>query len=199
MKEFWNQRYSSDSFFYGTEPNAFLVSQARRFKPGQRALAVADGEGRNSVWLARQGLDVTAVDFSPVAVEKARSLAARQGVTVDHQVGDLFAWQWSENRYDLVLAIFIQFVAPAERLILNSLMTKALKPGGLLLLQGYRPKQLEYKTGGPSSVENLYGAETLREEFAGMEILHLREHDDPIREGDGHSGLSALVDMVARK
>ncbi len=199
MKEFWNQRYGGDSFFYGTEPNAFLVSQAQRLKPGQRVLAVADGEGRNSVWLARQGLDVTAVDFSPVAVEKARRLAARQGVAVDHQVGDLFAWQWSENRYDAVVAIFIQFVAPAERRILNGLMLKALKPGGLLLLQGYRPKQLEYKTGGPSSVENLYGEETLREEFADLEILHLREHDDPIREGDGHSGLSALVDMVARK
>ncbi|MGE5027747.1 MAG: SAM-dependent methyltransferase, partial [Betaproteobacteria bacterium] len=82
---------------------------------------------------------------------------------------------------------------------LNALMLRALKPGGLLILQGYRPKQLEYKTGGPSSVENLYTAETLRKEFAGMEILHLREHDDEICEGEGHSGLSALVDMVARK
>ena len=199
MKDFWNQRYSGDSFFYGTEPNAFLASQAHLFKPGQSVLAVADGEGRNGVWLARQGLDVTAVDFAPVAVEKARKLADECGVMVRHEVGDLFAWNWGENRFDAIVAIFIQFVAPRERRILNDLMMKALKPGGLLILQGYRPRQLEYKTGGPSSAENLYTAEILREEFSGMEILHLREHDDEICEGEGHCGMSALVDMVARK
>lgn len=199
MKDLWNQRYSGNDFFYGTEPNAFLASQAHRFKPGQRVLAVADGEGRNGVWLARQGLEVTAVDFSPVAVEKARKLAQEHGVTVRHEIGDLFEWGWPEGGYDAVVAIFIQFVAPRERLRLNALMMKALKPGGLLVLQGYRPKQLEYGTGGPSSAENLYTAEILREEFSAMEILHLQEHDDEIREGEGHSGMSALVDMVARK
>lgn len=199
MKDLWNQRYSGNDFFYGTEPNAFLASQAHRFKPGQRVLAVADGEGRNGVWLARQGLEVTAVDFSPVAVEKARKLAQEHGVTVRHEIGDLFEWGWPEGGYDAVVAIFIQFVAPRERLRLNALMMKTLKPGGLLVLQGYRPKQLEYGTGGPSSAENLYTAEILREEFSAMEILHLQEHDDEIREGEGHSGMSALVDMVARK
>lgn len=197
MKEFWNQRYSGEHFFYGTAPNAFLISQADRFKPGQQVLAVADGEGRNSVWLAQQGLDVTALDFSPVAVEKARRLAAEFGVTVKHEVGDVFAWNWGENRFDAIVAVFIQFVAPDARRILHDAMRKALKPGGLLILQGYRPKQLEYRTGGPSAAENLYDAATLREEFAGMEILHLREHDDEICEGEGHCGMSALVDMVA--
>lgn len=199
MKEIWNQRYSADSFFYGTAPNAFLLSQAHLLRPGQRALAVADGEGRNGVWLARQGLDVTAVDFSPVAVAKAGRLAAQCGVTMHHETADLFTWNWSENRYDVIVAIFIQFAAPAGRRVLHDAMRQALKPGGLLLLQGYRPRQLEYKTGGPSSVENLYTADTLREEFAGMEILHLREHDDEICEGEGHCGMSALVDLVARK
>jgi 2-polyprenyl-3-methyl-5-hydroxy-6-metoxy-1,4-benzoquinol methylase len=162
-------------------------------------LAVADGEGRNGVWLARQGLDVTAVDFSPAAVAKARQLAAQCGVTVRHETADLFAWPWGESRFDVIVAIFIQFAAPAERHVLHDAMRQALKPGGLLILQGYRPKQLEYKTGGPSSAENLYTAETLREEFAGMEILHLREHDDEICEGEGHCGMSALVDLVARR
>lgn len=199
MKDFWNQRYGGEQFFYGTEPNVFLASQAHRFRPGQSVLAVADGEGRNGAWLARQGLDVTAVDFSPVAVEKARKLAEQFGVTVRHDVGDLFEWNWPEDRYDAVVAIFIQFVAQAERRVLNSLMVQALKPGGLLILQGYRPKQLEYRTGGPSSAENLYTADTLREEFSTMEILHLAEHDDAICEGEGHCGTSALVDMVARK
>lgn len=199
MRDFWNQRYSNDSFFYGTGPNAFLASQAHLLRSGQQALAVADGEGRNGVWLARQGLDVTAVDFSPVAVAKARQLAAQCGVTVRHEIADLFAWNWGENRFDVIVAIFIQFAAPAGRRILHEAMRDALKPGGLLILQGYRPKQLEYKTGGPSSAENLYTADTLREEFPGMKILHLREHDDEICEGEGHCGMSALVDLVARK
>jgi len=199
LKEFWNQRYSGDEFFYGTAPNAFLASQLHRFKPGQTVLAVADGEGRNGVWLARQGLDVTAVDFSPKAVEKAQRLAGQHGVAVHHEISDLFAWNWGENRFDAIVAIFIQFVGPEQRRALNELMLRALKPGGLLILQGYRPKQLEYRTGGPSSAENLYTAETLREEFSAMEILHLAEHDDEICEGAGHCGMSALVDLVARK
>lgn len=199
MKEFWNQRYSGDEFFYGTAPNAFLASQLHRLKPGQTVLAVADGEGRNGVWLARQGLDVTAVDFSPLAVEKAQRLAGQYGVTVRHEISDLFSWSWGENRFDAIAAIFIQFVGPEQRRTLNELMLRAVKPGGLLILQGYRPKQLEYQTGGPSSVENLYTAETLREEFSAMEILHLAEHDDEICEGEGHCGMSALVDLVARK
>jgi cyclopropane fatty-acyl-phospholipid synthase-like methyltransferase len=199
LKEFWNQRYSGDEFFYGTEPNAFLASQLHRFKPGQSVLAVADGEGRNGVWLARQGADVTAVDFSPMAVEKAQRLAGQYGVNVHHEISDLFSWNWGENRFDAIVAIFIQFVGPEQRRNLNERMLRALKPGGLLILQGYRPKQLEYQTGGPSSVENLYTAETLREEFSAMEILHLAEHDDEIFEGEGHCGMSALVDLVARK
>jgi len=199
LKDFWNQRYRGDEFFYGTAPNAFLASRASLFKQGQRVLAVADGEGRNGVWLARQGLDVTAVDFSPAAVEKSRKLADQNGVTVRHEIGDLFTWNWPENCFDAVVAIFIQFVGSEQRRVLHDLMKKALKPGGLLILQGYRPKQLEYQTGGPSSVENLYTAETLHEEFAGMEILHLSEHDDEIYEGEGHCGKSALVDMVARR
>ena len=199
MKEFWNQRYSGDDFFYGTAPNAFLASQLHRFQHGQSVLAVADGEGRNSAWLARQGLDVTAVDFSPLAVEKAQRLAKQSGVVVHHETSDLFAWNWGENRFDAIVAIFIQFVGPEQRHILNSLMLRALKPGGLLILQGYRPKQLEYRTGGPSGAENLYTAETLREEFSVMDILHLAEHDGEICEGVGHCGMSALVDLVARK
>ncbi|MDD5242193.1 MAG: class I SAM-dependent methyltransferase [Sulfuricella sp.] len=199
MKDFWNQRYRGDEFFYGTAPNAFLAAQAHLLRPGQSVLAVADGEGRNGVWLARQGLDVTAIDFSPVAVEKARKLADQNGVTVRHETGDLFAWNWPEDCFDIVVAIFIQFVGPEQRRVLHGYMKKALRPGGLLILQGYRPKQLEYKTGGPSSAENLYTAEVLREEFSGMEILHLAEHDDEVCEGEGHRGRSALVDLVARK
>jgi len=199
MKDFWDGRYAIDDYFYGIAPNAFLASQCHRLQSGCEVLAVADGEGRNGVWLAKQGLTVTAVDFSPVALEKARRLAEREGVEVRHELADLFAWDWGENRWDALVAIFVQFVSPEDRPEFHARMKRALKPGGLLLLQGYRPKQVEYGTGGPSSAANMYTAEILREEFADLEILHLAEHDSVIEEGVGHKGLSALVDLVARK
>jgi len=199
VKEFWDGRYGVAHYFYGTEPNAFLAGQAERFKPGMKVLAVADGEGRNGVWLAKRGLDVTAVDFSAAAVEKSRRLAEQAGVTVQHHQADLFAWDWGENAWDALVAIFVQFVSPDDRPAFHARMKRALKPGGLLLLQGYRPKQVEYGTGGPSSPANMYTAEDLRREFADFEILHLTEHDSVIEEGEGHRGLSALVDLVARK
>jgi len=195
----WNERFGGDEYHFGTEPNAFLSSQAHRLRPGLRALSVADGEGRNSAWLARQGLQVTAFDVSPVGVEKARRLAREAGVTVDHRVADINAWDWDAATYDLVVAIFIQFASPAERARIFAGMMRALAPGGLLLLQGYTPRQLEYKTGGPGVAENLYTADLLRAQFAALEILHLAEHDSEIQEGRGHSGMSALVDLVARR
>lgn len=199
MKDFWDGRYSVGHYFYGTEPNAFLASQAGRFAPGMKVLSIADGEGRNGVWLAQQGCEVTAVDFSTAALNKSHRLAAEAGVSVQTVHADLFQWDWGESCWDAVVAIFVQFVAPQERPAFHALMQRALKPGGLLVLQGYRPKQVEYGTGGPSNPANLYTAEDLRQSFADMEILHLAEHDSEICEGEGHCGLSALVDMVARK
>jgi len=195
----WNERFGGDEYHFGTEPNAFLSSQAHRLRAGMSALSVADGEGRNSVWLARQGLRVTAFDVSPVGVDKARRLAREAGVTVDHRVADINAWDWDAATYDLVVAIFIQFASPAERARIFAGMMRSLAPGGLLLLQGYTPRQLEYKTGGPGVAENLYTADLLRGQFAALEILHLAEHDSEIQEGRGHSGMSALVDLVARR
>lgn len=195
----WNARFASDSYVFGTEPNAFLKSQRGHLFPGQRALAVADGEGRNGVWLARQGLDVHTVDFSPVAVAKAEKLAKEAGVRMTAECADLAQWDWGPRRFDVVAAIFIQFASPALRSIIFRRMKDVLKPGGLLLLHGYRPEQLTYKTGGPSAAENLYTASMLREAFDDMTILHLEEYDAHIDEGSGHSGMSALVDLVARK
>jgi 2-polyprenyl-3-methyl-5-hydroxy-6-metoxy-1,4-benzoquinol methylase len=151
------------------------------------------------VWLAQQGLSVVSVDFSAPAVEKARRLAAERGVEVEFHVADVLAWDWPRQAFDIVAAIFIQFAAPPERDILFARIKEALKPGGHLILQGYTPKQLEYRTGGPSAVENLYTAALLREAFADMDILHLREHEDFLTEGTKHYGMSALIDMVARK
>jgi SAM-dependent methyltransferase len=195
----WNGRFSSPEYVFGTAPNAFLASQAHRFTPGQRALAVADGEGRNGVALARQGLDVLSVDFSPVGLAKAQKLAADAGVTLHTNCVDLATWSWDEPPFDVVVGIFIQFAGPALRAAIFDKMKHALKPGGLILLTGYRPEQLAYKTGGPSQLENLYTAHMLRDAFSDMTILHLAEHDDEINEGAGHSGMSALIDLVVRK
>ncbi|NLC61006.1 MAG: class I SAM-dependent methyltransferase [Gammaproteobacteria bacterium] len=195
----WDQRFSSADYVYGTEPNAFLVSHAHRLRPGMSALAVADGEGRNGVWLAGQGLNVLSIDASRVGLAKARDLADRLGVNIDMEVADLSAWAWPQDRFDLVAAIFIQFAGPPLRDEIFAGMQRALKPGGLLLLQGYRPEQLAYGTGGPPDATQLYTADLLREAFAGMRILHLAEHDSVINEGRGHAGMSALVDLVAEK
>jgi cyclopropane fatty-acyl-phospholipid synthase-like methyltransferase len=195
----WDERYAGGEYFYGTRPNAFMVSQQHLLKPGMKCLAVADGEGRNGVWLVEQGLKVLSVDSSAVAASKADTLAQQKGVKLDFEVADLLDWEWGENRYDAVVAIFIQFAPPAQRAQLFANMKKCLKPGGLLLLQGYTPRQLEYGTGGPSQAENLYTEPMLRKEFADMELVQLSEHDGEIREGAGHSGMSALIDLVARK
>lgn len=197
--ERWNTRFSAEGYLFGKEPNAFLASQRERLKPGMRALCVADGEGRNGVWLARQGLKVTSFDFSPVGVAKARALAREAGVAVDHRESDIYRWDWSLAQYDVVVAIFIQFAPPAERARIFAGLRQALAPGGLLILQGYRPEQIAYGTGGPSQVENLYTEELLRESFAGLEILHLASHDDAVDEGPGHRGMSALIELVARQ
>ncbi|MBI5919171.1 MAG: class I SAM-dependent methyltransferase [Nitrosomonadales bacterium] len=199
MGNIWDERYAGEEYHFGTTPNAFLLTQRDRLHPGMRCLAIADGEGRNGVWLAEQGLQVHAVDGSPVALEKARRLAAQRGVTLEFELADLCDWDWGEARYDVVIGIFIQFVGPAGRARMFEEMRRALKPGGLLLLHGYTPRQLDYKTGGPSQQENLYTAALLREAFSGLEILQLTEHDSIIHEGAGHDGLSALIDLVARK
>ncbi len=195
----WNQRFAAEGFHFGTEPNVFLASQASRLRPGMTALSIADGEGRNGVWLAQQGLAVTAFDFSPVALEKAKRLAASKGVEVQLELSELGAWDWDARQYDVIAGIFIQFATPAERAHLFAGICRALKPGGMLLLQGYRPEQIKYGTGGPRVPEQLYTGALLKEAFAALEILELREHDSEVHEGQGHSGPSALIDLVARR
>ena len=198
---FWSNRYrdAGDDYLFGTAPNKFLASQAGHFGAGMTVLSVADGEGRNAVWLAEQGCAVTATEISPVALEKAAKLARGRHVAVDFIQADILQWVWPSDCYDAVVGIFIQFATPAERPRQINGMQQAVKPGGLLFLQGYTPEQLVFKTGGPSAAENLYTEAMLRELFAGWEILRLAEHEDVIEEGTAHIGRSALIDLVARK
>ena len=195
----WDQRYASDDYHYGTEPNAFLVAEAHRIAPDARVLAVADGEGRNGVWLAGQGARVHSVDGSIMAVAKARRLAESRGVTLTIDHADIFQWVWPVAAYDAVVGIFVQFVEPDVRPTFFANLQRALKPGGVLLLEGYGPGQLAYGTGGPRFARQLYTVDLLREAFADMQIEVLRAYDAVIEEGPAHSGMSALVDLVAVK
>jgi SAM-dependent methyltransferase len=198
-REVWDSRFATDDYIFGTEPNRFLVSQSHRLTPGARALSIGDGEGRNSVWLAQQGLEVEAVEISPRAVEKARKLAADRRVEVGFEVADVRAWNWPRARYDVVVAIFIQFASPSERTQIFDGIRSALKPGGLLILEGYGVEQIAYGTGGPPRVDHLYTRELLIDAFGDFEILLLEEREDRLEEGTKHVGRSALVDLVARK
>lgn len=198
-RDFWNSRYDRQDYLFGEAPNAFLAAQVDRLKPGMTALAVADGEGRNGVWLAEQGLSVTTTDIAPRAIEKALALAGRRGVALDARLADLDTWAWPKDAFDVVVAVFIQFAPPSQRDRLFRRMKAAVKPGGLILLQGYRPEQIGYGTGGPGQVENLYTEALLRDAFAEFDILQLESHDSDVSEGPGHSGRSALIDLLARR
>jgi SAM-dependent methyltransferase len=197
--EHWEKRYAASDYLYGTEPNAFLKAQANLLPNSGKALAVADGEGRNGVWLAEQGLDVLSVDFSPTAQAKAKALAERRGVAVRFVQADLTAWDWPTVEFDVIVVIFIQFAGPPGRRRIFAGIRQALKPGGLLLLQGYRTEQIAYGTGGPSEVENLYTEAMLREEFGSFGKLDIKAHDSVISEGSRHSGMAAVVDLVGWK
>jgi cyclopropane fatty-acyl-phospholipid synthase-like methyltransferase len=195
----WQERFAAPGYLFGTAPNEFLKRKAHLLRPGGTALAIADGEGRNGVFLAEQGLDVLSIDFSPLAQEKARKLAAERGVTLRVEQADVTDWTWPADAFDVVAAIFIQFTAPAERAQVFAGIKKTLKPGGLLLLQGYGLKQLDYKTGGPSRAENLYTRDLLQQAFGDFSSLEIDEYDSVIQEGAGHGGMSALIDAVGRK
>jgi SAM-dependent methyltransferase len=195
----WDQRYAGEHYLFGEAPNGFLAAQAERLRGGMSALALADGEGRNGVWLAEQGLKVLSIDSSAVGQQKARRLALARGVDIELELVDLSTWPFPENQFDLVAAIFIQFAGPPLRAVIFEGIKRALKPGGLLLLEGYRPEQLAYRTGGPPILENLYTEAMLREAFSDLEILQLKQYDAVIEEGSGHKGMSALIDLVARK
>ena len=195
----WNRRFDEEGYLFGTVPNSWLRDHAEVWQPGQRVLCVADGEGRNSVWLAGRGLVVDAFDIAEVGVAKARQLAATQGVVVNFQISDCDVYPWPQDTYDGVAAIFVQFADPAMRERLFANIKRCLKPGGTLVLQGYTPKQLDYKTGGPSDIENLYTSDFLRSAFADWEIEELVEYDEDLTEGERHKGRSALIGLIARK
>jgi SAM-dependent methyltransferase len=194
----WNARFDTASYLFGEGPNAFLRTRAADLSSG-RALCVADGEGRNGVWLAEQGWEVVSLDFSDVAQRKAAALAARRNVVLDLVEADVHAWDYPVAAFDLVADIFSQFSAPADRTRKWERMRQALRPGGWLILQGYTPDQLRHCTGGPSDPAHLYTKDLLRAAFGDFEQVQLTEEETTLNEGSGHFGTSAVIGLVGRR
>lgn len=196
---FWDARFEAEHFIFGTEPAVFVREHAERIGPSSRVLVPADGEGRNSVFLAGLGHEVVATDISPKGLAKAEALAKAQSVTVEYHNADIHDWPWPDAAFDAVVAVFIQFSPPDMRAHVFAGMRRAIRPGGLLLLHGYTPKQLEYGTGGPPLVDHLYTEELLRDAFAGWDMLRLEAYERVLNEGTAHVGQSALIDLIARR
>lgn len=195
----WEDRYkASQDYLFGQQPAGFLLENPGWLRPGLRALCVADGEGRNSVHLAEKGLAVTAFDMAPTAVERARALATARGVAVDFHVSDWAGWDWAQE-FDLVVGIFIQFADPQARKGQFADLRRAIVPGGVLMLHGYTPEQVDYGTGGPPDRSHMYTHGMLADAFGDWRIERLAAYEREVREGRGHSGRSALIDLIARR
>lgn len=198
--QFWNSRFDKPEFIFGKEPNEYLVEQSDQYlNPGNTVLCIADGEGRNGVWLAKQGMQVTGFDVSDIALAKARQFAQESQVSINYSLSDVDGFDWKTDVFDAVVGIFIQFADPQMRSRIFKQVKQSLKPGGIFILQGYTPKQLEYKTGGPSLIEHLYTEEMIRELSHGFEILELRCYEKELSEGPRHTGMSALLGLVSKK
>jgi SAM-dependent methyltransferase len=195
----WEERFAKDGYLFGTEPVPFLLKHDAFFQAGQSILSIAEGEGRNGVYLAKKGLDVTGVEFAPSAVAKAEELARANNVAPQFIQSDLFDWDWPTEAFDITLGLFFQFVGPAERNVLWRKMRDATRPGGLIMIHGYTPKQLEFGTGGPPCTENMYTSSDFADQIANCDVLVCEEYDAEQNSGSAHVGMSALIDFIARK
>ena len=193
----WDQRYAADGYFYGTEPNDFLRAEVGRLPRGD-VLCIGDGEGRNGVWLAQQGYTVTSVDLSAVGLEKAQALAKQRGVKLTTVVADLATFDLGRARWHAVVSIFCHLPSALRRDVYARIL-KALRPGGVVLLESYTPAQLGRGTGGPPVVDMLVDLAALRADFVGMQILHGVELERDVLEGIHHYGRSAVVQFVAQQ
>lgn len=194
----WDQRYSDADYAYGTEPNDFLVAMADRLPPGGEVLCLGEGEGRNGVWLAARGFRVTGVDASAVGLAKARRLAGVSGVDIATVQADLAHYDLGTSRWDAVVSVFCH-LPPGLRRDVHARVVQALKPGGVLLLEAFTPRQLGHGTGGPPVAEMMMDLDTLGAELAGLTFEHGVEVERELSEGCFHAGPGAVVQVLARK
>jgi len=193
----WDERYDTDEYVYGREPNSFLVENLQRLKKGS-VLCLAEGEGRNAVFLARNGFDVTAVDSSSIGLGKARRLAEESGVKLMTVLSDLAHYEITPESWDSMVSIFCH-VPKDIRAEMHRRVVAGLKRGGILLLEAYTPEQLKYRTGGPPDVTKLMALDDLRKELVGLEILLGQEIVREVVEGHLHTGRGAVVQYIGRK
>ena len=193
----WNERFGGADYLYGTEPNDFLRAEAGQIPSGP-VLCLAEGEGRNAVFVASLGHEVTAVDLSARGLEKTQALADAQGVQVETTLADLEHYEIEAESWSGIVAIFMH-LPPTLRAAVLGRVVEGLRPGGVFLMEAYTPEQLSYGTGGPQSPELLVTLDQLQQELAGLEFLHAAEVEREIHEGHGHNGLSSVVQIVARK
>ena len=194
----WDQRYSEPGYAYGTDPNDFLKASIEYLPKNGTVLCLAEGEGRNSVFLASHGFNVTAVDSSPVAMQKTQALAQKQGVQVTSTVADLAEFDLLSEQYDAIISIFCHLPPPLRKTI-HTHVQKSLKYDGIFLLEGYTPKQLQFGTGGPPVKELLMNLHVIQEELAGLEIIHGIEVEREIQEGKLHNGIGSVVQYIGKK
>ncbi|CAA6824606.1 MAG: Tellurite resistance protein TehB [uncultured Thiotrichaceae bacterium] len=193
----WDKRYATDEYAYGTEPNDFLHENSGAL-PSGKVLCLAEGEGRNAVWLAQQGYDVTAVDSSEVGLQKAEKLAAAQGVSITTHHADLADYDMGSAQWDGIVSIFCHLPAPLRKSV-HQRCVEGLRAGGVLLLEAYTPDQLNYNTGGPPAVDMLMDSELLENELNQLTFLKLEERVRDIHEGSFHHGAGAVVQLIAKK
>ncbi|PWC28964.1 class I SAM-dependent methyltransferase [Teichococcus aestuarii] len=196
--EAWDARYRAGEWLFGQAPNRYLETLAPRLRPGMRALALGDGEGRNGVWLARQGLRVTAVDWSATGMARAAALAAAAGVALETAVADLTAWDWPEAEYDLIAWVFVHLPGPDRRAV-AARACRALAPGGLLLLEGFTPAQQGRRSGGPKDPDLLWTREEAEALFAGLAVQECLEGTVRLDEGPRHQGPAEVVRGLWRR
>ena len=200
MTAIWDERYSEDELAYGAEPNDFLREQVAALTKGD-CLCIAEGQGRNAVWLAEQGFTVTAMDQSPVGMERAQTLAAARGVSITTEVGDLATYDLGQGRWDCIVATFVH-LPPGLRRDVHRRIVAALKPGGTVLVEAYTPgKYAMPGSGGPPEAQRdrVMTREMLLEDFAGLEPVVALEVEREVNEGKYHSGRSAVVQFLGRK
>lgn len=194
--EFWNSRYADQAYAYGKEANDFLKTQL--FSDGEKVLCLAEGEGRNAVWIAAQGADVTALDYSEAGLQKAEILAAEKGVRIRTVQADLSTYQIEPEAWDSIVCIFGHFEPELRERVLRSVRT-GLKTGGRLIMEVYAKEQLAHQTGGPSDINMLYSADALELALEGFASLHIEQTVRYIREGRFHEGMSSVIQVLAVK
>jgi 2-polyprenyl-3-methyl-5-hydroxy-6-metoxy-1,4-benzoquinol methylase len=198
VKDFWNERFAKNDYFYGVTPNKFLASVAGLLPEKSNILCLGEGEGRNAVYLASLGHQVSAVDLSSEGQRKAQMLAKANHVHLNYTVESLETFDLGVGKWDAIVSIFCH-LPTALREQVHARVQVALKPHGLLVLQSYNPKQLEYNSGGPKDIQMLYTEDILRSDFPRMEWIKLENSLEEISEGAGHNGMSSLLSVVGRK